>query len=160
MASVEKTIEVNVPVRTAYNQWTQFEEFPRFMEGVEEVRQLDDKHLKWRASIAGKEESWNAEITEQVPDKRVAWHSTSGAENWGQVQFAPVGTDRTRVTAVIGYQPEGVVETAGDKLGLVDQRVEGDLERFKSFIEGRGMETGAWRGEIHGSAVEGGASTQ
>jgi len=160
MASVEKTIEVNVPVRTAYNQWTQFEEFPRFMEGVEEVRQLDDKRLRWKASVAGKDETWNAEITEQVPDQRVAWRSTSGAENWGQIQFSPLGADRTRITAVIGYQPEGVVEQAGDKLGLVEQRVEGDLERFKQFIESRGVETGAWRGEIHGGVVEEGFGAQ
>ena len=154
MASVEKTIQVNAPVRTVYNQWTQFEEFPRFMEGVEEVRQLDDKRLHWRASVAGKTEEWDAEITDQVPDQRVAWRSTSGAENSGVISFAPAGADQTLVTAVMGYEPEGIVEKAGDMIGLIDQRVEGDLERFKKFIENRGMETGAWRGEIHGSSVE------
>jgi uncharacterized membrane protein len=158
MASVEKTIEVNVPVRTAYNQWTQFEEFPQFMQGVEDVRQIDDKRLHWKAEIAGKVEEWDAEITDQVPDQRVAWKSTSGTENSGTITFAPVGADRTKVTAVIGYEPEGIVEKAGDKLGLVEHRVQGDLERFKSFIEGRGVETGAWRGEIHGGSVEHGAS--
>jgi uncharacterized membrane protein len=158
MASVEKSIEVNVPVRTAYNQWTQFEEFPQFMEGVEEVRQLDGKRLHWRASIAGKTEEWDAEITEQTPDRQIAWRSTSGDENSGIVRFEPQGADRTRVNVTVGYEPEGIVERVGDAIGAVDRRVAGDLERFKSFIEGRGTETGAWRGEIHGGAVEGGAS--
>lgn len=158
MASVEKTIEVNVPVRTAYDQWTQFEEFPKFMEGVSKVTQLDDKRLHWHAKISGKEEQWDATIVEQVPDKRIAWRSTTGAENTGEVSFEPAGANSTRVTVRIGYDPDGIVESAGDKLGFVSRRVEGDLERFKTFIEERGVETGAWRGEIHGSQVEGGAS--
>ena len=157
MANIEKSIEVNVPVRTAYNQWTQFEQFPQFMEGVEEVRQLDDKRLQWRASIAGKSEQWQAEIVEQTPDRVVAWRSTTGAENGGRVSFAPAGPDKTRITLRLDYDPEGIVETTGDKLGFVSRRVEGDLERFKTFIEGRGAETGAWRGEIHGGDVERGA---
>jgi uncharacterized membrane protein len=157
MESIEKSIDVNVPVRTAYNQWTQFEEFPQFMEGVEEVRQLDDKRLHWRASIAGKTEEWNAEITEQTPDKVVAWRSTSGSENSGRVTFAPAGADGTRVTLRMEYDPEGIVESIGDKLGLVSRRVEGDLERFKEFIEDRGAATGAWRGEIQGGHVDSGA---
>ena len=159
MAHVEKSIEVNVPIRTAYNQWTQFEEFPQFMEGVEQVRQLDDKRLHWKASISGKTEEWDAEITEQLPDQIVAWRSTSGAENSGMVTFAPLGADKTKVTVRIGYEPEGIVETVGDKLGFVDRRVQGDLDRFKEFIEGRGGATGAWRGEIHGGQVDQGAST-
>ena len=154
MASIEKSIEVDVPVRTAYNQWTQFEQFPQFMEGVEEVRQLDDKRLQWRASIAGKSEEWQAEIVEQTPDNVVAWRSTSGAENGGRVSFAPSGTKATRVTLRLDYDPQGIVESAGDKLGFVSRRVGGDLERFKEFIEGRGTATGAWRGEIHGGEVE------
>lgn len=158
MASVERSIEVNVPVRVAYNQWTQFEQFPLFMEGVEEVRQLDDKRLHWKASIAGKQEEWDAIITEQIPDEQIAWSSTTGAENSGIIHFMPITANQTRVTAIIGYAPEGIVETIGDKLGFVERRVEGDLERFKTFIEERGMETGAWRGEIHGASVEGGAS--
>jgi uncharacterized membrane protein len=158
MASVEKTIEVNQPVRMVYNQWTQFEEFPRFMEGVEEVRQLDDKRLHWRAEIAGKSEEWDAEITDQIPDQRVAWRSTSGSENSGVIRFTPIDANTTRVTALIGYDPEGIVETVGDKLGFVSRRVEGDLERFKQFIEERGAATGAWRGEIHGGAVESGSN--
>jgi uncharacterized membrane protein len=157
MASVEKSIEVNVPLSTAYNQWTQFEQFPLFMEGVEEVRQLDDKRLHWKASIAGKTEEWDAIITEQVPDQQIAWASTTGAENSGIVHFMPSGADKTRITLVIGYDPEGIVETAGDKLGFVGRRVEGDLKRFKEFIEERGTETGAWRGQIHEAQVEGSA---
>jgi uncharacterized membrane protein len=157
VANIEKSIEVNVPVRTAYNQWTQFEEFPQFMEGVEEVRQLGDKRLQWRASIAGKSEQWQADVIEQTPDRVVAWRSTSGAENGGRVSFTPAGPDKTRITLRLDYDPEGIVETAGDKLGFVSRRVEGDLERFKTFIEDRGAETGAWRGEIHGGDVERGA---
>ena len=154
MSKVEQSIDVKVPLRTVYNQWTQFEEFPRFMEGVEEVRQLDDKRLHWRAKIAGKTEEWDALITEQTPDQMVAWRSTTGAENSGAISFQPLGADRTRVTARIGYDPAGIVETVGDKLGFISRRVEGDLQRFKEFIEGRGAETGAWRGEIHGAQVE------
>jgi uncharacterized membrane protein len=157
VANIEKSIEVNVPVRTAYNQWTQFEEFPQFMEGVEEVRQLDDKRLQWRASIAGKSEQWQAEVIEQTPDRVVAWRSTSGADNGGRVSFQPAGPNATRITLRLDYDPEGIVETAGDKLGFVSRRVEGDLERFKTFIEDRGAETGAWRGEIHDGDVERGA---
>jgi uncharacterized membrane protein len=148
MAKIEKSIDVKVPVRTAYDQWTQFEEFPRFMEGVEEVRQLDDKRLHWRAKVGGKEEEWDAEITEQLPDERVAWRSTSGAENAGVVTFHHIDANTTRVMLQLEYDPEGVVENVGDALGVVSRRVEGDLKRFKEFIEGRGTETGAWRGEI------------
>jgi uncharacterized membrane protein len=163
MAQVEKSIDVDVPVRTAYNQWTQFEEFPRFMEGVETVRQLDDQRLHWRASIGGKTEEWDAVITEQSPDMRVAWRSTSGAENAGAVTFQPLSDSQTRVHLTLTYTPEGLVEKAGDALGLVSGRVEGDLKRFKEYIESRGAETGAWRGEIRGERVErgdGGATTR
>ncbi len=154
MASVEKTIEVDVPVRNVYNQWTQFEEFPRFMEGVKEVRQVDAQRLQWHAEISGKEERWEAEITSQVPDERIAWRSVSGAENSGIVTFHPLGGEKTQVHLRIEYRPEGLVELAGDLLGVVSRRVEGDLERFKSFIESRGDETGAWRGHIHAGAVK------
>jgi uncharacterized membrane protein len=154
MAHVEEKIEVSVPVRTAYNQWTQFEEFPRFMEGVKEVKQLDDKRLFWHAEIGGKEEKWEAEITEQEPDRIVAWRSTSGAPNGGRVTFQPQGSDRTQVTVRMEYEAQGAVEKAGDALGVVDRRVKGDLKRFKEFIESRGTETGAWRGEISGGQVE------
>jgi uncharacterized membrane protein len=154
MAYIEESIDVDVPVRTAYNQWTQFEEFPRFMEGVKEVRQLDDKRLHWRAEIGGKEVEWNAEITEQIPDQRVAWTSTTGRSNAGSVTFRACKPECTRVTLRLDYGPEGLRESAGSALGVVRSRVTRDLERFKEFLEGRGVETGAWRGEIHGSHVE------
>jgi uncharacterized membrane protein len=156
MESITKTIDVNVPVRTAYNQWTQFEEFPRFMEGVEQVRQLDDKRLHWRANIGGKQKEWEAVITEQTPDRQISWRSTSGARNDGTVSFQPIDANSTRVTLRLDYDPEGFIENVGDKLGVVSARVEGDLKRFKEFVEARGRETGAWRGEIHGEREVGG----
>jgi uncharacterized membrane protein len=149
MSTVEKSIEVNVPVRTVYDQWTQFEEFPRFMEGVEQVVQLDDTHLHWVAEIAGVKREWDAEITDQVPDQRIAWRAVGGETNAGAVTFQPNGTNSTRVTLAIDFEPDDLVEKMGDKLGFVSKRTEGDLERFKSFIESRGVETGAWRGEVH-----------
>jgi uncharacterized membrane protein len=152
MEHIEKSIEVKVPVRTAYNQWTQFEEFPRFMEGVESVAQIDDKRLHWKAKIGGKAVEWDAEITEQVPDRRVAWKSTSGAENSGVVWFDDLGGS-TRVTLKMSYEPHGFAENAGDALGIVSRRVEGDLKRFKDYIEKRGVETGGWRGTIHQGQV-------
>ena len=148
MASIQKPIDVDVPVRTAYNQWTQFEEFPRFMEGVEEVRQLDDRRLHWRAKVGGKTEEWDAVITEQIPDERVAWRNTTGAENAGVVTFHHLSANSTRVMLQIEYDPQGLVENVGSALGVVERRVEGDLKRFKEFVESHGAETGAWRGEI------------
>ena len=153
MSFIEKSIVVDVPVRTAYNQWTQFEEFPRFMEGVKEVKQLDDKRLQWRAELMGKELEWNAEITQQIPDQRITWKSTTGAKNAGSVSFTPEGPDKTRITLRLEYEPEGAAESTGSALGLVSARVDGDLKRFKKFIEERGHETGQWRGEIHGQQV-------
>ncbi len=148
MANIEKSIDVNVPVRAAYNQWTQFEEFPQFMEGVQEVKQIDDTHMHWRANIAGMDEEWDAVVTEQEPDMRVAWTNTTGARNAGVVTFHRIDEQKTRVMLQIDYEPEGVVENVGSALGFVSRRVEGDLERFKKFIEARGSETGAWRGEV------------
>ena len=149
MASVEKTIEVDVPVRTAYDQWTQFEMFPVFMEGIEEVRQLDDTHLHWKASfIAGQTREWDAEITEQTPDERIAWRSTDGATNTGLIRFDKLHEGATRLTLEIEYEPDGLIENVGSHLGILSRRVEGDLKRFKEFIEERGAETGAWRGEV------------
>lgn len=153
MKYVEKSVEVNVPVQTAYNQWTQFEEFPRFMEGVESVKQMGDKDLYWRANLYGKVEEWNAVIQEQEPDKRISWRSTSGSENSGEITFQPLGANRTRVNVKMGYNPEGLVENVGAWLGIVGGRVEGDLKRFKEFIQARGQETGAWRGEIENEHV-------
>jgi uncharacterized membrane protein len=148
MGQANKSIDVKVPVSTAYNQWTQFESFPMFMEGVNEVRQLDDKRLHWVATIAGKTEEWDAEITEQHPDHRVAWTSTTGDRNAGVVTFHRIDDETTRLNVQIDYEPSGPVEKVGDWLGMLDRRVQGDLERFKEFIETRGTETGAWRGEI------------
>ena len=148
MEQVEKTVEVNCPIRTVYNQWTQFEDFPRFMAGVKEVRQLDDTHVHWRAEIWGKDKEWDAEITEQEPDKRISWKSISGALNAGTVRFEPLGADRTRVRLVMAYEPEGTIENIGDAMGLVNARVQNTVEDFKKFIESRGQETGAWRGEV------------
>lgn len=148
MSTIEKSIDVNVPVNTVYNQWTQFEEFPRFMEGVKEVRQLDDKRLHWRAQIASKDKEWDAEIVEQVPDQRIAWRSTTGTQNDGVVSFQRLSDTQTRITLRLDYDPEGLIENVGDMVGVISSRVEGDLQRFKEFIEQRGTETGAWRGEI------------
>ena len=152
MAEIEKSIVVNAPLREVYNQWTQFEDFPRFMEGVLEVRQLDDKRLHWRARIGGIEKEWHAEIVDQVPDRRVAWRNLRGAENAGAVLFDAV-PEGTKVTLKLTYEPDGATEAVGDALGLVSHRVEGDLERFKGFIEDRQRATGGWRGEIHGRDV-------
>ena len=148
MSVIEKSIDLNVAVRKAYNQWTQFEDFPRFMEGVKEVQQIDDKHLHWKASIGGKQEEWDAEITEQVPDQRIAWRSQSGVKNEGIVIFSPVTEGQSKINLRIEYEPKGMVEKTGDMIGVIAQRVEGDLQRFKDFIESRGQESGAWRGNV------------
>ncbi len=147
MATVEKSIDVNVPAQVAYDQWTEFEEFPVFMEGVKEARQLDDTHLHWCADIGGVEKEWDAEITEQIPDRRIAWHSVSGAANGGIVSFQGAGNE-IHIQARMDYDPKGLVENAGDAMGFVSRRVEGDLERFKDFLESRDRETGAWRGTV------------
>ena len=152
MASVVESIDVKVPVRTAYDQWTQFEEFPRFMEGVKSVTQMGDTNLHWVAEVGGKEKEWDAKITEQKPDERVAWTNTSGAENAGVVTFHRLDDETTKVTLQMDVDPEGMVENVGTALGFLDRRVKGDLERFKEFIESRGVETGAWRGEVEAGA--------
>ena len=148
MSEKQKSIEVDVPVTTAYNQWTQFEEFPQFMEGVESVTQLDDKRLHWVAEIAGTRREWDAEIVDQMPDQRIAWRSIDGTGNAGIVTFEPVGEAKTRIALELDVEPEGLVEKIGDKLGFVAKQAEGDLERFKELIESRGVESGAWRGEV------------
>jgi uncharacterized membrane protein len=153
MSSITESIDVNVPVRTAYNQWTQFEEFPHFMSAVERVDQLDDTRLHWVAKVGGKTKEWDARITEQTPDQRVAWTATSGAENAGVVTFHRIDENKTRVTVQMDVDPEGVVESVGDAVGVPDRQVKGDLERFKEFIESRGQETGAWRGEVDQTAA-------
>jgi uncharacterized membrane protein len=148
VATVEQSIEVNVPVRVAYDQWTQFEDFPKFMEGVESVTQLDDTHVRWVAEVGGQREEWTAEIVQQIPDDRIEWRSTSGVTQTGIVTFEPVGEQRTRLHVQFEYQPEGMVESLGSKLGQDERRVKGDLERFKEFVERRGAPTGAWRGTV------------
>ena len=151
MERIEKSIEVQQPVRTVYNQWTQFEEFPRFMAGVKEVKQLDDRHVHWHAEIWGKDKEWDAEITEQVPDQRISWRSTTAdAPNAGSVRFEPVASDRTRVHLTMEYEPQGAVENVGDAIGVLSGRVQNTVEDFKKFIEKRAAETGGWRGEVHG----------
>jgi len=148
---VTKSVLVNVPVSRAYNQWTQFEDFPQFMSGIQSVTQLSDNRLDWVAEIAGVKRQWEAKILEQVPDRKVAWAATQGATNAGSVTFEDLGGDQTSVTLFLEYEPEGVVEKAGDALNIVERQAEGDLERFKTFIESEGYATGAWRGSVQGS---------
>ena len=153
MTRIQKSVEVGVPISIAYGQWTQFEEFPTFMEGIESVVQRDDQFLDWTASVGGRTRTRTAKIVDQTPNVRIAWKAVGGAENAGAVLFNELGPDRTRVDLTIEAEPEGPVETAGTALGFLDRRISGDLERFKSFIEERGQSTGAWTGEIHGSSV-------
>ena len=152
---VEKSILVNVPVSTAYNQWTQFEDFPQFMGGVASVKQLDDDRLEWVAEIAGVRRQWMAKILEQVPDQKVAWAATEGATNAGEVTFEDVGGGQTSVHLSLEYKPEGLVEKVGDKLNIVENQAEADLDRFKAFIEAEGYATGAWRGSVNEGAAVG-----
>jgi len=147
-SSVQESIELSVPVSTAYNQWTQFEEFPRFMDSVQEVKQIDDTHLHWRAVVAGKPKEWDAEIIEQLPDRRIAWRSIGGVQNAGAVTFERVGVNRTRVKLEMDYDPETVGEKIGDAVGAVKLTAKGNLRRFKELVEARGAETGAWRGTV------------
>ena len=148
MSTIEQSIDVEVPVRTAYDQWTQFEEFPRFMEGVEKITQLSDTRTHWVTEIAGVRREFDAEITEQEPDQRIAWTTVDEPKQAGVVTFHRIEDGKTRVMLQLDFEPEGFVEKAGDALGIVKLRTKGDLERFKEFIEGRGSETGAWRGEV------------
>ena len=149
---VEKSIVVERPVETVYNQWTQFEEFPHFMGGISEIRQLDDTTMQWTAEIGGVKRQWKAAILEQVPNQKIAWAATEGATNAGAVYFSSAGTGRTAVRLELEYEPEGIVESVADKVGVVGRRAEADLEKFKSFIEDEGYETGAWRGTVPGAA--------
>ena len=153
MATIEKSVEVEVPVKVAYNQWTQFEEFPKFMEGVDEIKQIDDTHMHWKATVAGQAKEWNAVITEQTPDQRIAWTCDGGTFTAGVVTFHRIDDSKSKVMLQMDYDPQGIVEEVGDKLGFVGRRVDGDLGRFKDFIEGRGVETGAWRGTVERSGV-------
>ncbi len=154
METISQSIDVNADIRTAYNQWTQFEDFPQFMDGIEQVQQLDDRRLRWVAKVGGHRHEWEAEIYEQVPDERIAWRSTSGKRNDGEVRFDKTSDNQTRVNVQFVYEPEGAMEKMGDSLGVLSAKVKGDLKRFKDFVENRGKETGAWRGEIHGTNVQ------
>lgn len=147
-SSIIESIELNVPDHTAYNQWTQFEDFPKFMASVHEVRQLDNRRLHWKASVMGEDKEWDAEITEQIPDKRIAWRSTSGPQNSGVVTFHRISDDCCRVTLQISYKPDGAVEKIGDALGAMRLEARQNLQRFKEMLEQRGRESGAWRGSI------------
>jgi uncharacterized membrane protein len=153
MTRIQKSIEVGVPISVAYGQWTQFEEFPEFMEGIDRVEQRGDQFLDWTASVGGQTRSWSAKIVDQTPNERIAWKAVEGTENAGAVLFTALGPDRTRVDLTIEAEPDGAVETAGTALGFLDRRVAGDLDRFKAFIEERGQPTGSWKGEIHGATV-------
>ena len=148
MSTITKSIEVDVPIRTVYDQWTQFESFPKFMDGVESVTQLDDTRVHWKAEIGGVQREWDAEIVEQAPDQVITWRAVDGTDNQGSVLFTAPDVASTRVTVRLDYQPEGITEKVGDLLNVVDRKVAGDLERFKEFIESRGVETGQWRGEV------------
>ena len=153
--TIEDEIELNVPVATAYNQWTQFEEFPRFMEGVDEVRQLDDTLLHWAASVAGKHAEWDARITEQEPDQRISWESVDGKSTRGTVSFEEAGAARSRVRLKMSYTREGVTELVGSAVGLDNRRIRGDLERFRTLVEERQVATGDWRGEVQQGPAQG-----
>ncbi|HZU74985.1 MAG TPA: SRPBCC family protein [Acidimicrobiales bacterium] len=148
MSVIEQAVEVDVPVRTAYDQWTQFEDFPHFMEGVESVAQITDTKLHWRTKVGPVVREFDADITEQTPDQRIAWCSTSGPTHSGVVTFHRIADARSRIMLQLEIDPDGFVEQAGDKLGLLKRRTKGDMERFKEFIESRGSETGGWRGEV------------
>ncbi|WP_019328200.1 SRPBCC family protein [Streptomyces sp. TOR3209] len=149
MSTVKEAVEVEVPVHTAYNQWTQFEEFPRFMEGVEKVTQLDDRRNHWTTQVSGVKREFDTEIVDQLPDERITWRTTTGDTRLkGTVRFQRLDDTHTRVELVMEVEPTGVAEKTGDMLGVIDRRVKGDMHRFKEYIEGRGGETGAWRGRI------------
>jgi len=148
MSTIQKSVEVEVPVSTAYNQWTQFESFPEFMEGVEQITQVNDVRTHWKTKIAGVEREFDAEIVEQHPDERIAWRSLEGPQQAGVVTFHRLGEGRSKVMLQMDFEPEGLLEKAGDTIGIVESRVSGDLERFKRFIESRGQESGSWRGDV------------
>ncbi|MEV6997775.1 SRPBCC family protein [Streptomyces sp. NPDC093982] len=149
MSTVKETVEVEVPVGTAYNQWTQFQEFPNFMEGVEEVRQLDDSHNHWTTKIGGVRREFDTEIVDQLPDERITWRTVSGdTQQKGSVRFQRVDDTHTRVELVMDVEPSGAAEKAADMTGTIDRRIKGDMRRFKEYIEHRGIESGSWRGRI------------
>ncbi|MFJ2056011.1 SRPBCC family protein [Streptomyces sp. NPDC087908] len=157
MGMVKQTIDVDVPVRNAYNQWTQFEEFPRFMEGVEDVTQIDDRHCHWQTRVAGVRREFDTEIVDQLPDERISWRTVGGeVQQKGVVTFQWLDESHTRVSLAMDVEPHGLAEKAADALGILDLRVKEDLKRFKGFIEEQGHETGGWRGRVRPSDIDGG----
>lgn len=148
MSTITEAVDVDVPIKVAYDQWTQFESFPNFMEGVQEIRQLDDTHTHWVVKVAGVTREFDATITEQHPEERVAWRADDGPNHAGVITFHRLDDDKTRVTAQMDLDPEGFVENVADKAGILDRRVKGDMKRFKEFIEGRDSATGSWRGDV------------
>lgn len=161
MSTITASVDVEVPVRTAYDQWTQFESFPNFMQGVESVQQVTDSRNRWTVEVGGATRNFETEIVEQVPDQRIAWTTVAGdTGHAGVVSFEPAGSSTCRVNLVMEVEPEGFVEQVGDKLGFISRRVEGDMKRFKEFVEDRGRETGAWRGTIQGGYTSGSSEGQ
>jgi uncharacterized membrane protein len=151
--TITKSVVVNVPCSTAYNQYSQCEDFPQFMQGMKSIRQIDDNAMQWNAEVGGKDVQWASKLIEQVPDQVIVWESTSGKPNHGRAVFKPQGGDSTLIEVTMRYEPEGVLENVGDALGFVTSRLEGDLQRLKHFVEKRGQETGAWRSEVHGGST-------
>jgi len=149
MATITESVDVEVPLRDTYNQWTQFESFPLFMEGVESVEQLDDTHTHWKVRVGGVEREFDATIVEQHPDERVAWRSDSGPEHAGVITFHRLGDASTRVTAQMSVDPDGFIEAVSDKAGVFDRRVKDDMKRFKAFIERRDTKPEGWRGDVN-----------
>ncbi len=148
MSTITESVDVDVPITTAYDQWTQFESFPQFMDGVEEIRQIDDTHNHWVIKVAGVTREFDATITEQHPEERIAWRADDGPNHAGVVTFHRLDDNKTRVTAQMDIDPEGFVENVADKAGILDRRIKADMKRFKEFIESRGSETGGWRGDV------------
>jgi uncharacterized membrane protein len=159
MSTIQESIEVTVPVDIAYNQWTQFEEFPRFMEGVKSVQQYEDTRLRWLVEVGGREKEWLAAITQQEPDRLIAWEATDGTQNSGEVTFEPMGPGRTRVNVNMGFEPDGVVESLGAAAGVASRRVKHDLERFRDLVESGESSTDGWRGEVESGEVQDGSVT-
>ncbi|MFF2045424.1 SRPBCC family protein [Kitasatospora sp. NPDC058170] len=161
MSKVKESIDVDVPLHSVYNQWTQFEDFPRFMQGVEEVRQTDDRHCHWTTKVAGARREFDTEIVDQLPDERISWRTVGGdVQQLGVVTFQRLDDAHTRVSLAMDFEPHGMAEKAGAALGVLDRQVKGDLKRFKGFIEEQGRESGGWRGRLapDGAAGRGDAS--
>ncbi len=149
MTQIIETIDVDVPVTTAYNQWTQFEEFPRFLKHIESITQKNDTMLHWKVNVGGQVREFDAEIAEQHPDERVAWNSTGGeVDHAGVVTFHKLDDSKSRVTVQIDWEPESLLEKIGAAAGAGNRAVKNALEDFKKYIESQGSADGAWRGDV------------